>query len=123
MDFRETYEAHSINAVMLEAYWNEGSPADQRRWYDDFVVSTQPIGPVTAAAQPKLLLTTSAACDVEVASDAKGAKVAWASKAGEARDGQVVVSGKLEPGRTYSCRVRKAGGAWSPWHQPFIAGK
>jgi len=123
MDFRETYEARSINAVMLEAYWNEGSPADQYRWYDDFVVSTKPIGPVTAGAKPKLLLTTSAACDVELASDPKGAKTAWASKAGEAKDGQVVVSGKLEAGTTYFCRVRKAGGAWSPWHQPFIAGK
>lgn len=123
MDFRETYEAHGINAVMLEAYWNEGSPVDQYRWYDDFVVSTRPIGPVTAAAGAQLLLTATAPCDVEIASDPKGAKVVWASKPGEAREGRITVGGKLEPGAFHWCRVRRAGGVWSPWHQPFIAGK
>ncbi|HLF93097.1 MAG TPA: hypothetical protein VJB14_06535 [Planctomycetota bacterium] len=124
MDFREAYEAHGINAVMLEAYWNEGSPVDQYRWYDDFVVSTRPIGPVTTPATAQLLLTATVPCDVEVASDPKGAKIAWASKPGEAREGRITVGGKLEPGTVYYCRVRRAGGgAWSPWHQPFIAGK
>jgi hypothetical protein len=123
MDFRDTYEAHTINAILLEAYWNEGSPVDQYRWYDDFVVSTRPIGPVTAAAPPQLLLTTASPCDVEIAADPRGEKVVWKSKPGEAKEGRLGVAGRFEPGMTYFCRVRRSGGSWSPWHQPFIAGK
>ena len=123
MDFRDTYEAHAINAVLLEAYWNEGSPVDQYRWYDDFVVSTKPIGPVTAAAAPQLLLTSTEACDVEIAADPRGEKIAWRSRPGEAKNGRMTAGGKFEPGTVYFCRVRKGGGAWSPWHQPFVVAK
>ena len=123
MDFRDTYEAHTINAVLLEAYWNEGSPVDQYRWYDDFVVSTKPIGPVTAATAPQLLLTTTSPCDVEIAADSRGERVVWKSRPGEAKEGKVTASSKLEPGTIHFCRIRRSGGAWSPWHQPFIAGK
>jgi hypothetical protein len=34
---------YAINAVYLENYWNDGSPKEQSRWFDDFVVSTRPI--------------------------------------------------------------------------------
>jgi hypothetical protein len=39
-----SYQTYGINAVFLENYWNEGSPQPQERYFDDFVVSTQPIG-------------------------------------------------------------------------------
>lgn len=123
MDFRESYDARTINAVMLEAYWNDGSPADQYRWYDDFVVSTKPIGPVTAAAVPQVLLTAATACDVEVAADGKGEKIVWRSKPGEAKDGKLTLGGKYESGTVYFCRVRKSGGTWSGWHQPFLVSR
>ncbi|MDQ3996807.1 MAG: hypothetical protein M3303_07280, partial [Gemmatimonadota bacterium] len=38
------YDDFGINAVFLENYWNDGSPADQERYFDNFVVSTQRIG-------------------------------------------------------------------------------
>jgi hypothetical protein len=38
------YKAYGINAVLLENYWNNGSPAAQERYFDDFVVSTQRVG-------------------------------------------------------------------------------
>jgi hypothetical protein len=38
------YDAYGINAVFLENYWNDGSPADQERYFDNFVVSTRRIG-------------------------------------------------------------------------------
>jgi hypothetical protein len=38
------YDAFGINAVFLENYWNDGSPADQERYFDNFVVSTARIG-------------------------------------------------------------------------------
>lgn len=118
LDFRGTYEGHGINAVFLESYWNRGSPVDQRRWYDDFVVSTTPIGPVTAPRTPTLILTTEAPCDVELATDPDGRAVAWR---GSGSKGRVRVEVPLEAGVVHFGRVRRAGGTWSPWHQPFKA--
>jgi hypothetical protein len=120
MDYRSTYEEHAINAVFLEAYWNDGAPTDLYRWYDDFVVSTKPIGPVTAAARPTLILASAAPCDVEVAADSRGEKVVWASKAPES--GKVTLPVALPVGPMYYCRVRNRGGEWSPWHAPFFVG-
>ncbi|HLY11815.1 MAG TPA: fibronectin type III domain-containing protein [Planctomycetota bacterium] len=120
MDFRGTYDEHTINAVFLESYWNEGSPVDQYRWYDDFVVSTQPIGPLVAPRKPTLLLTSTTACEVEIAGDSRGSTVVWSTPSAT---GKVVVTTALEPGTTYFCRVRHPGGEWSPWHQPFVVEK
>ena len=50
LDWRGTYTGHALNAVFLEAYWNEGSPVTQTRWLDNFVISTNPIGPVPPPA-------------------------------------------------------------------------
>lgn len=120
MDFRNAYARHGINAVFLESYWNSGSPVDQYRWYDDFVVSTKPIGPVTAAAEPVLILTSTSPCEVEIAADAKGGQVVWKSPP---VTGRLTVTAALPPGRLHFCRVRRVGGEWGPWHQPFFAGK
>lgn len=35
---------YNFNAVQLDTYWNGGSPREQSRYYDNFVVSTQRIG-------------------------------------------------------------------------------
>lgn len=120
MDFRSTFDARTINAVFLEAYWNEGSPVDQRRWYDDFVVSTKPIGPVTAASKPTLVLHSSSPLELEIAQDSRGEKVVWSSTAAL---GRVTVPEALPPGPMYFCRVRHPGREWSPWHQPFYVEK
>jgi hypothetical protein len=44
LNFLGSYQTYGINAVFLENYWNAGSPQAQERYFDDFVVSTQPIG-------------------------------------------------------------------------------
>jgi hypothetical protein len=118
MDFRSTYQEHAINAVFLEAYWNDGAPVDLYRWYDDFVVSTKPIGPLTASARPTLILASASPCDIEVAADPKGEKIVWASAKAEA--GKVTLPVMLPAGPMYFCRVRHPGGEWSPWHAPFF---
>lgn len=38
------YDAYGINALFLENYWNGGAPQEQVRYFDNLVVSTQPIG-------------------------------------------------------------------------------
>jgi hypothetical protein len=44
MAFVKNYADHAINAVFLENYWNDGSTQEQKRWFDNFVVSTEAIG-------------------------------------------------------------------------------
>jgi len=44
LDFVTSYTAYAINAVLIENYWDTGSPQLQERYFDNFVVSTQPIG-------------------------------------------------------------------------------
>jgi hypothetical protein len=142
MDFRGSYTGpgSSINAIFLEAYWNAGAGKDQYRWYDDFVVSTQPIGPITADPNPTLVQTTNndaSMSQVEIASDSQGTNVVWRSASLPATENRIAVNasnGKflgLAEGRTflrsgplYFCRVRQMSrdevwSAWSPWHQPF----
>jgi hypothetical protein len=51
LDWVGAYDAFGINAVFLENYWNDGSPADQERYFDNFVVSTRRIG--CGSARPK----------------------------------------------------------------------
>lgn len=58
LDWRGSYTEHGINAVFLEAYWNSGSPVTQSRWIDNFVISTEPIGPVVCPRNPILIKTT-----------------------------------------------------------------
>ncbi|MFP4417067.1 MAG: polysaccharide lyase [Chitinispirillaceae bacterium] len=38
----------TFNEVMLDGYWNDGSPKDQSRYFDNFVISTQRIGQMAA---------------------------------------------------------------------------
>ena len=44
LNFVGTYTDYGINAVYLENYWNGGSPKEQERYFDSFVVSTKRIG-------------------------------------------------------------------------------
>ena len=48
MNWHGTYNAdpdnYGINAIFFENYWNAGSPQDQERYFDNVVISTEPIG-------------------------------------------------------------------------------
>lgn len=44
LDFVGTYTAYAINAIFFENYWNTGSVKTQERYWDNIVVSTEPIG-------------------------------------------------------------------------------
>jgi hypothetical protein len=44
IDWRGTYTAYGINAIMLENYVNDGVPHNQTRYFDNLVISTERIG-------------------------------------------------------------------------------
>ena len=125
---RGSWAERGINAIFLEAYWNSGSPVDQYRWYDDFVVSTEPIGPVIAGDVPEVigyLAANSEAWQIEVGED--GGPATWRSQEmGSAHPRVFLDSASLSSGMAYFCRARqKVAGEWSewsPWHQPFRTG-
>jgi len=142
LDWRGSYAGHGVNAVFLEAYWNEGSPVTQSRWYDNFIISTKPIGPVTCPPIPVLIRTAwpgpgpTPAWEAQLSADPEGRTVVWQSRpqtsdrvCADARAGAFSgpLAGKtaLAAGATYFCRIRQqAGGTWSDWsrwHQPFVA--
>ena len=142
LDWRGRYTGHGINAVFLETYWNKGSPGTQRRWIDNFVISTRPIGPVVCPRNPVLIKTPYRGpgrqqnWKVEIATDAGGEAVVWESKLLTEPDrvkvgpetgrftGELAGNDRLAASRTYFLRVRQQSdkgqeSAWSPWHQPF----
>ncbi len=57
LDFVGSYTAYGLNAVFLENYWNDGSSKLQERYFDNFVISTQPIGCGSTAAPKAPVLT------------------------------------------------------------------
>ena len=142
LDWRGGYTGHGINAVFLEAYWNQGSPVDQSRWIDNFVISTQPIGPIVCPQNPVLIKTpylgpdTQKSWEAQIAADPAGERVVWQSwPCTDAEritvttdDGHFVgpLNGEdaLAAARVYYVRVRQQSesgqmSSWSPWHQPF----
>lgn len=44
LNFVASYSAYGINAVFLENYWNSGASQTEKRYLDNFVVSTERIG-------------------------------------------------------------------------------
>jgi hypothetical protein len=142
LNFRGRYTKHGINAVFLESYWNRGAIKTEGRWFDNFVVSTKPVGPVTCPVNPVLYKTPYHGIgkqeywEVELAADFTGSEVVFKSKIqGENTSIRInaetgtfkgIFSGwnHLLPGTVYFCRIRQKGTGtnwsdWSRWHQPF----
>jgi hypothetical protein len=146
LDWRGTYNEHALNAVYLEAYWNEGSPVNQTRWYDNFVIATKPIGPIVAPRRPTLILggpePRPARADWQAEVSTEDGTVVWQAnpvKAGTERlsvdatsgafVGPVAAHDRLAADTVYYARVRRVApdGAspvpsWSAWHQAFRTG-
>ncbi len=141
LNFRGTFTKYGINAVFLESYWNQGAIKTEDRWYDNFVVSTSPIGPVYAPANPVIHKTPwygtghQVAWELQIAAGPYGRDIVYHSiiegtnteTSVNKQNGQFSgsLSGKSSfTSGTYFCRVRQMGtgekwSEWSEWHQPF----
>jgi uncharacterized protein YjdB len=47
-----SFSAYGLNALFFENYWNNGAPQAEERYFDNLVVSTQPIGCGAGSAPP-----------------------------------------------------------------------
>ena len=142
LNLRGSYTGHGVNAVFLESYWNSGAVKTQNRWFDNFVISTQPIGPVYCPANPVLHKTTFQgpgeleAWELELAADFEGRDVVFRSinlgieekvtinEPVGRFSGSLAGKKSLKSGETYFCRVRQKSSQgnwsdWSRWHQGF----
>ncbi|MCE5271995.1 dockerin type I domain-containing protein [bacterium] len=54
-DIASGYREQTINAMMWDCYWNGGSPRRQSRFYDDLVMSTEPVGPLRTGPNPVIV--------------------------------------------------------------------
>jgi hypothetical protein len=138
LDWHGSWNDYAVNAVFLENYWNKGSLKRQSRWFDDFVISTRPIGPVAAAVVPQLTRTSApgiAAWEAQAATNPDGKNIVWTSRTQGGQAARLPIDGahgafagarSLPPGTTCWLRLRSRGsdGAWSgwtAWHAPFRA--
>lgn len=141
LNWHGDWQEYGINAVFLENYWNRGSVKRQARWFDNFVISTRPIGPIVAEATPVISCTKAEAAiswEAEVATDAEGRDMVWQSKpvdgkaqtmpvdaaqgafAGSRAGKSSLAAGAAHWVRVRWMQVRQAGQPdWSPWHAPF----
>ncbi|WAC17852.1 hypothetical protein OVA24_11415 [Luteolibacter sp. SL250] len=127
INWHGNWDDYAINAVFLENHWNDGSKKRQSRWFDHFVIRTEPIGPATAARPVTIGRTVShgdTPWEVEIAKDPDGKEIVWKSSAPIPSAAITLTvddrSVPHAPGVTYWVRIRKAGEAeWSPWHSPF----
>jgi hypothetical protein len=142
LNFRGSYTKHGINAVFIESYWNTGAVKTEGMWYDNFVVSVNPIGPITCPVNPVLYKTPyhgpgkQEGWEVELATDFAGSDVVYKSRNAGINNSIIInldngsfkgsLSGKsnLLPGTIYFGRVRQKSdkgqwSLWSRWHQPF----
>lgn len=142
LDWMGSYTKHAINAVFLEAYWNNGSPVAQYRWLDNYVISSAPIGPVVCSRNPTYIKTpyrddgSSGGWELELTDDEDNGVVVWKSNI-ITNSLQVEVNSetgdffedlsnqnKLASSTAYFARVREKDSngdwsSWSHWHQPI----
>ena len=121
IDWHGAWNDYAINAVFLENYWNDGSVKRQSRWFDHFVIRTQPIGPAVAERPVKIARTLGeegSSWEAEIAKDVEGKEIVW--KSGKRDGAAVTVEGDLPADAAYWVRARRSGEVeWSPWHSPF----
>jgi hypothetical protein len=54
-DLAAGYREYTPNGMALDCYWNGGSPVSQSRFYDDFILSTEFVGPARTPLNPVIV--------------------------------------------------------------------
>lgn len=137
LDWHGTWADYGINAVFLENYWNDGAVKAESRWFDDFVISTRPVGPVRTGTAPTLTRVEGqvGTWRAQAAADPEGKEIVWTSQPAEGMTlrldaahgtfgGRLAGKSTLASGADYWLRVQQrlpdgSWSAWSSWHSPF----
>lgn len=134
VNLRGAYTATTINVAMIEGHWNGGADrGDLKRWFDNVVISSQPVGcAVFTVAKKKL--DDQSAWQLQVATAANEAAVIWDSGEVPGPGLEIDVSEEigtfapgantcLLPSSAYVMRARQAvadtWSAWSEWMPMF----
>jgi hypothetical protein len=134
VNLRGAYTATTINVVMLEGNWNGGADrGNLRRWFDNVVIASQPVGcAVFTVAKKKL--DDQSAWQLQIATAADGSAVIWDSGEVPGPGLEIDVSEEmgsfapgakrcLVPSSAYVMRARQAvadtWSAWSEWMPMF----
>ncbi len=134
-----SWQDYGINAIFLEHYWNEGSPVEQERYFDDFVISTSYVGLAKSPLNPTVWKTAfrdddagdaQSAWQLQAAADLHGADIVWDSGMINGPGDVVVLDAnhgvfqgslagreRLDPDAVYALRTRRrdSTGDWSDW--------
>jgi len=134
-----SWQEKGLNAVFHANWWNSGSPVQQERYIDDFVIATERIGPARCPINPTIVKTafsdpdggdSQLAWQLQVATDNAGTNVVWDSAAYASAGNALVVSpsngtfmgtltgrGALDYDTHYWARVRVSdqSAGWSGW--------
>ncbi len=54
-DLAAGYRQFTPNGMSLDCYWNSGSPVEQNRYYDDYMLGTERIGPLRTGLNPTIV--------------------------------------------------------------------
>jgi len=141
LNWVNSWDNYGINAVFLENFWNNGSPVEQERFFDDFVISTAPIGLAKSPLNPLVTKTSfsdpdaadsQSAWRLQIATDIDGTDIVWDS--GQITSagldisvnstngdfvGSLVGKDQLLPSHLYALRVQQSdiAGNWSEWSE------
>jgi hypothetical protein len=58
-DLAGGYRKQTLNAMLWDGYWNNGAPREESRFFDDLVLSQEPIGPARTSTNPVLEIAQS----------------------------------------------------------------
>jgi len=140
LNWHGKWETFGINALFLENYWNKGAVKAESRWFDNLVVSTQPIGPVSTTGNPTIHRTGNgnARWQAEITTNPDRPGDSWQSNPipGAMTDVTVGESAGLFSAANESTKALKEGTywirlrqetapdtwtEWTAWHSPFRA--
>lgn len=137
VNLRGAYTATTINVATIEGNWNGGADrGDLKRWFDNVVISTEPVGcAVFTVAKKKL--DDQSAWQLQIATAADEGAVIWDSGEIPGPGLEIDISDEkgtfapgadrcLLPSKSTVMRARQAAaGVWSAWSEwtPMFVGK
>jgi hypothetical protein len=133
LNWIDTWTGLGINTVKLENYWNNGSPKEQHRFIDNFVISTSRIGLSPSPRNPRIYLESNGSdtLEIQISKVKSSENVIWQGKTVQKSvrvdnsSGAFISAGKslLDNGEHF-VRCRYTTGTtsnWSDWKVFFVS--